>query len=69
MTPIVARAAARSLRRDVGDGWRWLVPEVRLALVDSVVLAIVRQQDRESITLASIEALHAAVHAAVRELP
>ena len=57
------KVMAKQLRKDIGGGWKWLVPEVRSAIVDSRVLSIVQGQHKESVPRAEIRELHNALHA------
>lgn len=59
------RAFAREVRGHVGGGWEWLTPEVRSAIVDAKVLAVIRGQDRSTIAVEAIDELHERLHQAL----
>jgi len=53
-----ARHFAKQLRKRIGPGWAYLVPEVQRAMVDSEVLRILRIQSGEHpITVEAINLL------------
>lgn len=52
-----AKQFVRELRQHVGDGWAWLTPEVRLALVDQKVISVVFGQEREEVRIDDIRML------------
>lgn len=45
------------LRREVGDGWRWMTAEVREAMVGAHAFNIVRSQDRVAVAPAAMHQL------------
>lgn len=52
-----AKHFAGELRKHVGDGWTWLTPEVRIALVDQKVLSVVFGQEREDVRIDDVRRL------------
>jgi len=63
--PSQVKGFARNLRKEIGEGWDYMVPAVRRAMVDSFILGIIRSQHRESVTIEAMDELHEALHAAM----
>lgn len=51
------RQFAGLLRKEVGDGWEWMVPAVREALVHQRAFSIVRGQDRVTVPVEEMDKL------------
>lgn len=56
---------AKAFRKDIGRGWDYMVPDVRRAMVDSFVLSIIRSQDRDAVTVESMDELYDLMHEAM----
>ena len=48
---------ARDLRKRIGSGWDWMVPEVRKAMVAAETFNIVRMQFRDSVKVSAMNVL------------
>jgi hypothetical protein len=59
------KSFAKEICHQHGDGWPYLVPEVRTAIVDAKILSILLSQDRAFIHVASIVELHQRLHSAM----
>jgi hypothetical protein len=52
-----AKSVAKALDRVVGDGWRYLTPEVRSALIAKAVLMVILGQVKDSVLVSDVQAL------------
>ena len=51
------RLFVRQVRKDTGDGWHWMVPAVRRALVAERAFAVVRGQARDAVRVEHMDQL------------
>jgi hypothetical protein len=52
-----AKMFVQQVRRETGNGWDWMVPAVRRALIAERAFAVVRGQARESVAIKAMDAL------------
>jgi hypothetical protein len=57
------RMFVREVRKDAGDGWYWLVPKVRKALIAERAFAVIRGQAAESVRVEAMDELYLAMMA------
>jgi hypothetical protein len=61
--PKQVKEFAKQIRTsEIGKAWQFLVPEVRHAVVEAKILAIVRMQDRDSVPMDAIMDLSNMLH-------
>ena len=51
------KAYASEILRDIGDGWKYMVPDVKRAFVAQKAFAVVRSQDFATVTPGQMTAL------------
>ena len=47
----------KDAKAPIGNGWKFLVPEIQVAVIRSKALAVVQQQDREEVSVAAVDQL------------
>ena len=53
----------REVRKETGDGWDWLTPRVRKALIAERAFAVIRGQASESVKVEAMDELYLAMMA------
>lgn len=52
---------AKAIRSNIGEGWRFLTPEIREAVIAQKALGVVMQQAAESVRVEDVSALYVAL--------
>lgn len=55
--PEQVKQFVKNLRRGVGDGWNWMTPRVREALVAEAALGVIAGQASETVPVDAVAAL------------
>lgn len=55
------KSFVREVRKETGDGWDWLTPRVRKALMAERAFAVIRSQASESVKVEAMDALYEAM--------
>lgn len=55
------RAFVKDVKKTVGDGWKWMVEPVKVALIAQKAFSVIRMQAREEVAIEAMDELYCAM--------